>query len=274
MLKIAGYSFMSVAITWPQQPKKRRENRNVKFGKWAVCRVDNQPNIDLLSSIFWKSPCSNRWSFGMDKYLASTIRRWSCLSSVATDVTSMFQNIVWYTTNKLWSTANTKCKNWRKCGYLSTNMWAQLSSKKCWVEIWPKSRDSSEKFFGSSYSNRKMACDCIRTPSRKELYRIPERLQPDQTYYPFFCGFVWAIDETHVCVKVEAEFQGMCWNRHDNTSLNIMAICDLKYGMVHQNHVMIRLFKRWHNKAILNFLCLPPSSIIWMILAIQTNRVS
>lgn len=35
------------------------------------------------------------------------------------------------------------------------------------------------------------------------------------------------MDETHVCVKVPQELQGMYWNRHDNASLNIMAICDL-----------------------------------------------
>ncbi|CAF2154618.1 unnamed protein product [Brassica napus] len=35
------------------------------------------------------------------------------------------------------------------------------------------------------------------------------------------------MDGTHVCVKVPPKLQGMSWNRHDNASLNIMAICDL-----------------------------------------------
>ncbi|KAL9830727.1 putative harbinger transposase-derived nuclease domain-containing protein [Arabidopsis thaliana] len=35
------------------------------------------------------------------------------------------------------------------------------------------------------------------------------------------------MDGKHVCVKVKLELQGMYWNRHDNASLNIMAICDL-----------------------------------------------
>jgi len=35
------------------------------------------------------------------------------------------------------------------------------------------------------------------------------------------------MDGKHVCVKVKPELQGMYWNRHDNASLNIMAICDL-----------------------------------------------
>ncbi|CAG7909462.1 unnamed protein product, partial [Brassica rapa] len=72
-----------------------------------------------------------------------------------------------------------------------------------------------------------LACDYIRTPTRQELYRIPERLQVHPNYYPFFSGFVGAMDGTHVCVKVPLELQGMYWNRHDNASLNIMAICDL-----------------------------------------------
>ncbi|CAD5324810.1 unnamed protein product [Arabidopsis thaliana] len=72
-----------------------------------------------------------------------------------------------------------------------------------------------------------LACDYIRTPTRQELYRIPERLQVDRRYWPYFSGFVGAMDGTHVCVKVKPELQGMYWNRHDNASLNIMAICDL-----------------------------------------------
>ncbi|XP_056841659.1 uncharacterized protein LOC108858243 [Raphanus sativus] len=35
------------------------------------------------------------------------------------------------------------------------------------------------------------------------------------------------MDGVHVCVKVKPELQGMYWNRHDRTSFNIMAICDL-----------------------------------------------
>ncbi|KAL9308679.1 putative harbinger transposase-derived nuclease domain-containing protein [Arabidopsis thaliana] len=72
-----------------------------------------------------------------------------------------------------------------------------------------------------------LACDYIRTPTRQELYRIPERLQVDQRYWPYFSGFVGAMDGTHVCVKVKPDLQGMYWNRHDNASMNIMAICDL-----------------------------------------------
>ncbi|KAL1191281.1 hypothetical protein V5N11_008282 [Cardamine amara subsp. amara] len=72
-----------------------------------------------------------------------------------------------------------------------------------------------------------LACDYIRTPTSQELLRILERLQLDQRYWPYFSGFVGAIDGVHVCVKVKPTLQGMYWNRHDRTSFNIMAICDL-----------------------------------------------
>ncbi|XP_020872958.1 putative nuclease HARBI1 [Arabidopsis lyrata subsp. lyrata] len=72
-----------------------------------------------------------------------------------------------------------------------------------------------------------LACDYIRTPTTQELHRILERLQVDRRYWPYFNGFVGAMDGTHVCVKVKPELQGVYWNRHDNASLNILAICDL-----------------------------------------------
>ncbi|CAF1926330.1 unnamed protein product, partial [Brassica napus] len=71
-----------------------------------------------------------------------------------------------------------------------------------------------------------LPCDYIRTPTTQELQRILERLLVDRVNYPYFSGCVGAMDGTHVCVKVTPELQGMYWNRHDNASLNIMAICD------------------------------------------------
>ncbi|CAN6982315.1 unnamed protein product [Brassica oleracea var. botrytis] len=71
-----------------------------------------------------------------------------------------------------------------------------------------------------------LACDYIRTPTTQELQRISERLLVDRVNYPYISGCVGAMDGTHVCVKVTPELQGMYWNRHDNASLNIMAICD------------------------------------------------
>ena len=72
-----------------------------------------------------------------------------------------------------------------------------------------------------------LACDYIRTLTRQELMKIHEWTHSDRKILSFFIGFVGAIDETHVCVKVEPELQVMYWNRNDNTSLKIMAICDL-----------------------------------------------
>jgi len=67
-----------------------------------------------------------------------------------------------------------------------------------------------------------LACDYIRTPITQDLHRIPERLQVDQRYWPYFSGFVGAMDGTHVCVKVKPELQEMYLNRHDNASLNML----------------------------------------------------
>ncbi|XP_019096678.1 PREDICTED: putative nuclease HARBI1 isoform X1 [Camelina sativa] len=83
------------------------------------------------------------------------------------------------------------------------------------------------KFFEVLRATELLACDYIKTPTRQELRRIPERLQMDRRYWPYFSGFVGAMDGVHVCVKVKPELQGMYWNRHDRTSFNIMGICDL-----------------------------------------------
>ena len=61
----------------------------------------------------------------------------------------------------------------------------------------------------------------------------------------------------HVCVKVTPELQGMYWNRHDRTSFNIMAICDIccsqMFGMEPHDLVIIHQFLRWRKTMILNF---------------------
>ncbi|CAH8278714.1 unnamed protein product [Arabidopsis lyrata] len=85
----------------------------------------------------------------------------------------------------------------------------------------------NRKFFEVLRATELLACDYIKTPTRQELRRIPKKLQRDRRYWPYFSGFVGAIDGVHVCVKVKPELQGMYWNRHDRTSFNIMAICDI-----------------------------------------------
>ena len=79
-----------------------------------------------------------------------------------------------------------------------------------------------KKYFEVLIANELLACDYIKTPTRQELLRIPERLQVDQRYWPYFSGFVGAMDGTHVCVKVKPELQEMYLNRHDNASLNML----------------------------------------------------
>ncbi|CAA7055103.1 unnamed protein product [Microthlaspi erraticum] len=85
----------------------------------------------------------------------------------------------------------------------------------------------NRKFFEVLKATELLACDYIRTPTTQELRQIPERLVMDPTYWPYFSGFVGAMDGVHVCVKVKPEVQGMYWDRHNITSFNIMAICDL-----------------------------------------------
>ncbi|EOA15103.1 hypothetical protein CARUB_v10028471mg, partial [Capsella rubella] len=82
-------------------------------------------------------------------------------------------------------------------------------------------------FFEVLRATELLACDYIKTPTRQELHRIPERLQMDRRYWPYFSGFVVAMDGVHVCIKVKPELQGLYWNRHDRTSSNIMAIYNL-----------------------------------------------
>ena len=122
-----------------------------------------------------------------------------------------------------------------------------------------------------------LACDYIRTPTTQELQRIPERLLVDRVNYPYFSGCVGAMDGTHVCVKVTPELQGMYWNRHDNASLNIMAICDFNMlftyiwngapGSCHDTAVLTM-----EKKVIMSFLCLHLTSIILSIPAIPINK--
>jgi len=54
-----------------------------------------------------------------------------------------------------------------------------------------------------------LGCEYIQTLTTQELHRIPETLQVDWRYWPYFSGFIGAIDETNVCVKVKHELRGM-----------------------------------------------------------------
>ncbi|KAL1210722.1 hypothetical protein V5N11_030355 [Cardamine amara subsp. amara] len=82
------------------------------------------------------------------------------------------------------------------------------------------------KFFEVLTATELLACDFIITPRRQELLRISDRFLMDSKYWPFFSGFVGAMDGVHVCVKVKPALQVMYWSRHSRTSFNIMAICD------------------------------------------------
>ncbi|CAN7007803.1 unnamed protein product [Brassica oleracea var. botrytis] len=45
-------------------------------------------------------------------------------------------------------------------------------------------------FFEVLRATELLACDYVKTPTRRELLRIPERLQMDRRYWLYFSGFV------------------------------------------------------------------------------------
>jgi len=48
----------------------------------------------------------------------------------------------------------------------------------------------NRKFFEVLRATELLACDYVKTPTRRELLRIPERLQMDRRYWLYFSGFV------------------------------------------------------------------------------------
>ncbi|EFH41739.1 hypothetical protein ARALYDRAFT_494740, partial [Arabidopsis lyrata subsp. lyrata] len=54
-------------------------------------------------------------------------------------------------------------------------------------------RDVGLRFFEVLRATKLLTCDYIKTPTRQELRRIPEKLQMDRRYWPYFSGFVGAI---------------------------------------------------------------------------------
>ncbi|EFH53789.1 predicted protein [Arabidopsis lyrata subsp. lyrata] len=72
-----------------------------------------------------------------------------------------------------------------------------------------------------------LACEYLKTPTPASLKHYPRKLQEDSRYWPFFSGFVGDLDGTHVKVMVGGSDAVGYWDRHGQTSLNIVAICDL-----------------------------------------------
>ncbi|XP_019087964.1 PREDICTED: putative nuclease HARBI1 [Camelina sativa] len=73
----------------------------------------------------------------------------------------------------------------------------------------------------------RLACEYLKTPTTTSLQHYPRKLQEDSRYWPFFSGFVGALDGTHVKVMVGGSDAVGYFDRNGQKSLNIMAICDL-----------------------------------------------
>ena len=71
-----------------------------------------------------------------------------------------------------------------------------------------------------------MAVDLLR-PGPNELTQPHPRLQSNRNYWPYFKGFIDAIDGTHVSVTFAGKDSEKYWNRKSNTSMNVLAICNM-----------------------------------------------
>ncbi|KAL0755641.1 hypothetical protein Bca101_093309 [Brassica carinata] len=71
-----------------------------------------------------------------------------------------------------------------------------------------------------------MATDMF-APDPASLMQVHPKLQSNKYYWPYFEGFISAIDGSHVPVMVSGRDQRRYWNRHGDTSMNILAICNL-----------------------------------------------
>ena len=72
-----------------------------------------------------------------------------------------------------------------------------------------------------------LACEYLKTPTMASPQIYPRKLRENSNYWPFFSGFIGALDGTHVRVKVGGSDAVGYWDRHGQTSLNIMGICDI-----------------------------------------------
>ena len=65
-----------------------------------------------------------------------------------------------------------------------------------------------------------------------ELTRPHPRLQSNR-YWPYFEGFIGAIDETHVHVTMAGKDSEKYWNRKNDTSMNVLTICNMDMLFTH-----------------------------------------
>lgn len=84
----------------------------------------------------------------------------------------------------------------------------------------------SRKFHEVLDIMEQMAIDMFK-PDHMSLTQVHPKLRSDKHYWPYFKGFIGAMDGTHVPVVVSGRDQQRYWNRKSVCSMNILAICDM-----------------------------------------------
>ncbi|CAF1929731.1 unnamed protein product, partial [Brassica napus] len=84
----------------------------------------------------------------------------------------------------------------------------------------------SRKFHEVLSALEKMAVDLLK-PGPNKLTQPHPRLQSNRNYWPYFKGFIGAIDGTHVPVTIAGKDSEKYWNRKSDTSINVLAICNM-----------------------------------------------
>ncbi|KAL1217881.1 Protein ALP1-like [Cardamine amara subsp. amara] len=73
----------------------------------------------------------------------------------------------------------------------------------------------------------KLSGRLLRKQSAEQLRHVPRGLRDDNRYWPYFNGFIGAMDGTHCTVMVAGADATRFYNRHSQTSINVLAICNL-----------------------------------------------
>ncbi|CAF2145383.1 unnamed protein product, partial [Brassica napus] len=107
------------------------------------------------------------------------------------------------------------------------NICAQNATQRYVGKIFGHSQETiSRKFHEVLSALEKMAVDLLR-PGPNELTQPHPRLQSNRNYWPYFKGFIGAIDRTHVPVTIAGKDSEKYWNRKSDTSINVLAICNM-----------------------------------------------
>lgn len=107
------------------------------------------------------------------------------------------------------------------------NICAQNGTQRYVGKIFGRSQETiSRKFHEVLDALERMSVHLLR-PGPNELTQLHPRLVSDNRYGPYFKGFIGAIDGTHVPVTVAGKESEKYWNRKSDTSMNVLAICNI-----------------------------------------------